>query len=287
MADDHRPRNASLRSRIAQNFTLSWTYPLRGIYHFATNRSLWPLLQAKLIPLALLSLCVTLLLFLFAYLPQVALLAVFHRSGSAWVNGTFLVLSEASLIVTLFFEAFFVDKTQVDIVDAVLVARGHRELVANTRAVDAEEPDCYKCLGPRDKGAEYYPFSIRQITELVILLPLNLVPYVGVPLFLLATGYRAGPLQQWRYYKLKGFDRKQRKKYINTKSRRWQMTWFGSMGLVLQLIPVASLLFLLTTAVGTGLWAADLEDAENRKAQSARAQQDPETTVPAPYSDHA
>ncbi|KAG8629328.1 hypothetical protein KVT40_003193 [Elsinoe batatas] len=256
----------------------------QGIYHFALNRSLWPLLQAKLIPLAILSLFVTLILFLFAYLPQVALLAVFHRAGSAWVNGTFLVLSEASLVVSLFFEAFFVDKTQVDIVDAVLVARGHRDFVANTRPIDAEETDCVKCLGPRDKGAEYYPFSLRQIVELVILLPLNLVPYVGVPMFLLATGYRAGPLQQWRFYKLKGFDRKQRKAYIKNKSTRWQLTWFGTVGLLLQLIPVASLLFLLTTAVGTGLWAADILDAEQRGAQSNQEREGPNTAQEA-YSD--
>ncbi|PSK46434.1 hypothetical protein B9Z65_5402 [Elsinoe australis] len=280
---DQRQAHTSFKKRISQNFTLSWTYPLKGVYHFATNQSLWPLLQAKLIPLAILSLFTTLILFLFAYLPQVALLAIFHRTGSAWVNGTFLVLSEASLIVSIFFEAFFVDKTQVDIVDAVLVARGHRDLVANTRPVDADEPDCLKCLGPRDKGAEYYPFSLRQITEFIILLPLNLVPYVGVPLFLFATGYRAGPLQQWRYYKLKGFDKKQRRQYIKTKSRRWQMTWFGTMGLLLQLVPVASLLFLLTTAVGSGLWAADLQDAGNR--QSAQDDQEVDAPVPA-YSDN-
>ncbi|KAF4554658.1 Hypothetical protein D9617_4g004130 [Elsinoe fawcettii] len=283
---EQRRGNASLRQAIKRNFTLSWTYPLKGIYFFAINRSLWPLLQAKLIPLAILSLFVTLILFLFAYLPQVALLAVFHRTGSAWVNGTFLVLSEASLIVAIFFEAFFVDKTQVDIVDAVLVAKGHRDIVANTRPVDAEESDPVKCLGPRDKGAEYYPFSLRQIVELVILLPLNLVPYVGVPLFLLATGYRAGPLQQWRLYKLKGFNKKQRKEYINNKSRRWQMTWFGSVGLLLQLIPVASLLFLLTTAVGTGLWAADIFDAEKRRAQAGGDDEHPDVG-PEAYSDNA
>lgn len=43
----------------------------------------------------------------------------------------------------------------------------------------------------------YGPFSFRQIAEFVILLPLNFVPYFGVPLFLFLTGYRAGPLQHW------------------------------------------------------------------------------------------
>ncbi|KAF2152622.1 hypothetical protein K461DRAFT_294274 [Myriangium duriaei CBS 260.36] len=276
-----------LRDLISRNFTLSWTYPLQGIAHFARNRSLWPLLKARLIPLAVLSLCTTLLLFLLTYLPQVAFLAVFHRAGSAWLNGTFLVLSEANLIVVIFFEAFLVDKTQVDIVDAVLIQRGHRALVERTRPVDVDEPDCVKCLGPRDKGAEYAPFSLRQIVEFVLLLPLNLVPYVGVPLFLLGTGYRAGPLQQWRYYKLKGFDKKQRKAYIKEKSHKWQMMWFGSVALLLQLIPVASLIFLLTTAVGTALWAADLEEAAARTRGRTSAVDGEPDGQPPPFADEA
>ena len=233
----------------------------------------------------MLSLGTTLLLFLLTYLPQVAFLAVFHRKGSAWLNGTFLVLSEANLIVVIFFEAFLVDKTQVDVVDAVLIQRGHKALVENTRPIDASEPDCLKCLGPRDKGAEYAPFSLRQIVEFVLLLPLNLVPYVGVPLFLLGTGYRAGPLQQWRYFKLKGFTKKQRRAYIKEKSHKWEMMWFGSVALLLQLIPVASLFFLITTAAGTGLWAADLEDAAARStARSSDTDNQPDGQPP-PYVD--
>jgi hypothetical protein len=49
------------------------------------------------------------------------------------------------------------------------------------------------------------------------------VPYVGVPLFLLLTGYRAGPLQHWRYFNLLGYDRKQRNAAISR--RRWEYTW--------------------------------------------------------------
>ena len=209
-----------------------------------------------------------------------AFLAIFQRRGSAWLNGTFLVLSEANLIVVLFFEAFFVDKTQVALVDAVLVGRGHADLVRALRTVDDQGENELLALGPRDRGAEYAPFSFRQIIELFLLLPLNLVPYVGVPLFLLGTGYRAGPLQQWRYYQLKGFDKKQRRAYLSVKSHKWQMMWFGTVSLLLQLLPVLSLLFLLTTAVGTGLWAADVED--NRR--NLQGTEDPQEQY-APFTD--
>jgi hypothetical protein len=57
-------------------------------------------------------------LFIFAYLPQVAFLAIF-QGELAWFNAVFLVLGEAATIITLLFEAFFVDETLVKIFDAV------------------------------------------------------------------------------------------------------------------------------------------------------------------------
>ena len=84
-----------------------------------THRYLWPLLEGRLVPCLILSIAVLATLFFWTYLPQVAFLALFQRKGSAWVNGTFLVLSEGGLIVAILFEGFLVDPTQVDIFDAV------------------------------------------------------------------------------------------------------------------------------------------------------------------------
>lgn len=193
---------------------------------------MWSLLKARLLPLTLLSLCVLAILFVTVYIPQVALLLLFHGRDSAWVNGTFLVLGEANLVIALLFEAFLVDKTQVDSFDAVLVATGHADLVRARRPVSDEEGNPLQRLGPRERGATFAPFSFRQIVEFVILLPLNLIPYAGVPLFLLLTGYRAGPLLQFRYHELKGLTKKERRAFIRTKSMRWQYMWFGTVYLV-------------------------------------------------------
>src|SRR5258708_399031 len=70
----------------------------QGIYYFATHRFLHPLIRARLIPCFLLSIFVLALLFTFTYLPQVAWLALFHRRGSAWFNGTILVLGESAAV---------------------------------------------------------------------------------------------------------------------------------------------------------------------------------------------
>ncbi|KAF2201675.1 hypothetical protein GQ43DRAFT_415305 [Delitschia confertaspora ATCC 74209] len=256
-------------------------YPFKGIIFFMTHPFLYPLAKARLIPAVLLSLFILINLFIWTFIPQVAFLALFHRGGSAWVNGTFLVLGEGAAIMALLFEAFLVDETQVDIFDSVLVYKGFEDLVTDFRPVAAEGDDPVKRLGKPTRSSVYGPFSVRQIVEFVVFLPLNLIPYVGVPLFLFLTGYRAGPLQHWRYFKLLGFDKKQRNAFV--KRRTWQYTWYGVVYLLLQLVPVLSMLFLLTAAVSSALWAADLEIERRNLAVRIQTGQeyrdDPEDTV--------
>lgn len=174
----------------------------------------------------LLSIFVLTNLFLFTYLPQVAFLAIW-QGRSAWFNGTILVLGEGAAIVGLLFEAFFVDETQVDTFDSVLLNQGYEDLIAGNRPVNPDEEgqlDALSRLGKPVRKAQYAPFSFRQILEFVIFLPLNFVPFVGVPLFLVLTGYRAGPLLMWRYFALRGFTKKERNAYI--RRRKWSYAWY-------------------------------------------------------------
>lgn len=138
------------------------------------------------------------------------------------------------------------------------MAKGCDDLVSASRPVDSEEADPVKALGKPVHSAVYAPFSLRQIVEIVIFLPLNFIPVVGIPVFLILTGYRAGPFNHWRLFKLRGYDKEERKAFI--KKRQLKYTWFGTVALVLQLIPVLQMFFLLTNAAGSALWAAKLED---------------------------
>jgi hypothetical protein len=78
----------------------------QGIVFFIAHPFLYPLLKARLLPAFLLSTFIILNLFFWTYLPQVAFLALFQRNGSAWVNGTFLVLGEGAAVTALLFESF-------------------------------------------------------------------------------------------------------------------------------------------------------------------------------------
>jgi uncharacterized protein involved in cysteine biosynthesis len=207
-------------------------------------------------------------LFIWTYLPQVAFLAIFHGPG-AWLNATFLVLGEGAVIVAILFEAAFVDETLVDVFDGVLVNEGLEDLVGQARILDREAGNAVKMLGKPTKSAIYSPFSFRQIIEFVVFLPINLIPVAGVPLFLVLTGYRAGPLHHWRYFKLLGYSKKEKQQYI--KSKQMSYTGFGMVALALQLVPVLSMFFLLTTAAGSALWVVKLE----RARRAAPAEQVP------------
>ncbi|KAL7770900.1 hypothetical protein CFE70_000839 [Pyrenophora teres f. teres 0-1] len=220
------------------------SYLIKGIVFFLFHPFLHPLLKARLLPAFLLSVFVYFNLFFWTLLPQVLFLKLFHTVGSAWVNAVFLVLGEGAAVVALLFESFLVDESQVDIFDAVLIYKGYEDLVRQHRPVtDDALNDPVRRLGKPTRSSVYAPFSFRQIAEFVILLPVNFIPYVGVPVFLLLTGYRAGPFQHWRYFQLLGYDRKRRNAAIKT--------------------PASS-----------ALWAADLERA--RREQEANLAQAPQ-----------
>lgn len=132
-----------------------------------------------------------------------------------------MVLGEGAAVVALLFEAFFVDETLVDIFDAVMIHKGFETLVAQKRALDPNTDDPVKKLGKPTVSAVYSPFSFRQIIEFVVLLPLNLIPVAGVPMFLVLTGYRAGPFHHWRYFQLLDFSKDHRKRFIRNRKLKY------------------------------------------------------------------
>ncbi|EKD14919.1 uncharacterized protein L3040_003867 [Drepanopeziza brunnea f. sp. 'multigermtubi'] len=277
---------AAVLQPIRNVVSASALYPFKGIWYFGAHREFWPLFGRRLIPLLFTSIVVLGLLFTFTYLPQVAFLAIFH-GPVAWFNAAFLVLGEGQILIALLFEALLVDETLVNVFDGILIREGLIDLVSPSRILYHDAPNSVKMLGKPTSSAIYSPFSFRQIFEFIFFLPLNLVPIIGTPFFLLITGARAGPLHHYRYFKLRCLTGKQKKNEI--RSRRWKYTWFGTVALMLQLVPVLSMFFLLTTAAGSALWAVKLEEQKRLIAEAPVPVPGPmtdEEAPPPPYADN-
>lgn len=106
----------SKTASIAKDIVLSggWAYPLRGIIYFITHPSLYRAVAPVLLKCILASIAITLGLFVFTYLPQVAFCAVF--SGPlAFVAAATLVFSEAYALILLVSKIFFLGRAQDNI----------------------------------------------------------------------------------------------------------------------------------------------------------------------------
>ncbi|MBE3047332.1 EI24 domain-containing protein [Candidatus Bathyarchaeota archaeon] len=154
------------------------------------------------------------------------------------------------------------------------------DMILAHRVLNLEAPDAVKALGKPTSPAVYTPWSIKQMVELVVCLPLNLIPVVGTPAFILITGSRLGKLAHHRWFQLRGLDKKETKAEI--RKRSWEYLWFGTVAMVLELIPVLSLFFLLTTTAGAAMLAARLEE-ETRRGQ-VYYEDDLEAAIPPPQA---
>ncbi|KAI6783655.1 uncharacterized protein J7T54_005684 [Emericellopsis cladophorae] len=233
------------------------SYPLRGIWFFVRSGEYWPLFFGRLLPLSLISCLVYLILFTFAFLPQLAFLAIFQGRG-AWVNATFLVLGEGLVIIQGLFEGFFVDECRVDVFDATLIKLSWTDLVSPHRVLYPDAPNAVKMLGKPTSSAVYTPWSIVQIVELACCLPLNFIPWFGTPMFVIITGTRLGKLSHYRWFQLRGFSKQERK--VEAKRLAWEDVWFGTVAMILELIPILSFFFLLTTTAGAAMWTVRIEE---------------------------
>ncbi|KAI8948153.1 hypothetical protein F4801DRAFT_592045 [Xylaria longipes] len=260
------------------------SYPLRGIYYFLRHPAFYPLFLGRLLPLSIVSTLVYMILFIFTFLPQLAFLALFH-GRAAWLNAVVLVLGEGLVIIQGLFEGFFVDECRVDVFDATLINEDLEHLVAPHRLLFPDAPNSVKKLGKPTSAAVYQPWSLIQIVELIVCLPLNLIPYFGTPAFIIITGARLGTFAHYRWFELRGLNKKERKLAI--RNRSWEYTWFGTTAMILELIPILSLFFLLTSTAGSAIWAAKLEQRGRVSSEAPREvlEQDPDEPPP-PYVDN-
>jgi len=234
----------------------AYLYPIKGIFYFLTHRSLWKPLLSKLVPTMSLSVGVIAFMFIFTYLPQLAVL-VFVNGPLAAFTTIVLTLSESSTIITLLSKTFLIQDALVDTFDGVLVARNQTAVLSEGRQLNAGHfNDPIAKLGKLLKSP-FEKYTPTALIRYVMYLPLNFIPVVGTVIFVLLQGRTRGNSVHTRYFQLKKWSNSQREAWLKENTAPY--TAFGTVATLLELIPVASILFAFTNTVGAALWAADIE----------------------------
>lgn len=190
----------------------AYLYPFKGVLYFLTHRDLWRPLMSKIAAVLTTSIGVTTFMFVFAYVPQMAIMA-FTSGPAAAISAALLTLSESSTIVNLLSRTFFIEDALTDTFDGTLVSKECVNLVSEGRQVKAGG-DSMARLGKLVKKP-FAKFTPNAIIRYLIYLPLNFIPIVGTAIFIILQGKRAGPTSHQRYFQLKEWSNRQREIHID------------------------------------------------------------------------
>ncbi|GAP89912.1 putative protein family protein [Rosellinia necatrix] len=241
----------------------SYWYPLRGIFYFLTHRALWKPFTSQLLPTLALAGGVTAAMFFFAYLPQLALL-VLVNGPLAVVTTVLLVLNESSAIVNIIARNFLLQDAILDTFDGTLVSRDSAGIVSEGRQLKSGG-DPIARLGKLLKS----PFSKltpKAFIRYVMYLPLNFIPVAGTVIFILLQGRSRGKSVHGRYFQLKGWSSSQQRDWLHQHNGPY--TAFGTIAVLLEMVPIISTFFAFTNTVGAALWAVDIEQKSAGMASS-------------------
>ncbi|GAA5878548.1 hypothetical protein JCM8547_008790 [Rhodosporidiobolus lusitaniae] len=243
---------ANLGSQAARSG--AYLFPFLGVAYLASHPRLVENLKPIIVKSITMSVATLAVLFTFTYFPQVAVLAVI--SGPlAFIAAVPLVLAESYAVILFLHRTFLTPAISEKIFDAVLLQKGHDDLVAKGRALDKKGGSV--SLGKSLLRPVTSKFSAQGLVRYLVTLPLNFIPGVGTAIFLLLNGRKAGPAAHARYFQLKEWDKQTRNKFVEERSAAY--TSFGAASLLLGLIPVVGPAFAFTSAAGAALWAADME----------------------------
>lgn len=187
---------------------------VQGILYLVSHRELRRPLFNRLVPTLTMGTCITLGMFLFTYIPQLAVL-VFTSGPIAALTTILLVLSESSTLTMVLSKAFLIEDAIIDTFDGTLVEKGEAALVAKERTVKSRGAgDAIARLG-KLMGKPFAKFTPSAMIRYFMYLPLNFIPVVGTVMFVALQGRRYGPSAHSRYFQLKGMSKGQREQYVD------------------------------------------------------------------------
>lgn len=225
------------------------TYAVQGILYFLSHPRLWLTSLCPILMTLVVAAVSVIGLFAIGLYPQAELLEdAGVPAGLSWLIAVIMVVVEIFLVTLIYSLAVvgcFMDK----IFEQVMKNRGFGKLVEN----ESKHSSCARACGACCRVSLWL-----RIVVLIVTLPLNLIPIVGT----LAWIWLNGTILAWEYhlyyFELKGFAYAEQKQFID--ERKAQYSSFGMQAMFLEMIPFAGSLFLFTNAVGSALFAADLEE---------------------------
>lgn len=135
------------------------------------------------------------------------------------ISTAFLVLTESSTITNYLARTFLLKDALLDTFDGTLLSEGQESLVSNGRHLHPSG-DAVSRLGevidhekPVEKK-EREQITVASLLKQLAYLPLNFIPVVGTVLYVFVHGKKMGPELHGRYFRLKGWDAKKVKEWV-------------------------------------------------------------------------
>ncbi|RHZ81322.1 hypothetical protein Glove_121g83 [Diversispora epigaea] len=233
------------------------SYPFKGIKFFFSH---WTLIRRILLAFFLtliVSIVVIGLTFGFLFALQVALFtAMFIPPPFSIILAVIACVLEAAIFIIIF-NLIATPFWQDALYDDVLKLRGLESLLDGPNNIS--EATLF-CRGIKS-GLE---LIVLQIITLIILLPINSIPFIGTIAYCYINGWPLAWSQQIHYQiDIKGLSVKEAR-HLAWKDRK-DYTRFGAMCVFLQLFPGLNLLFIWTNVVGAALWTSDIIIEERKR----------------------
>ncbi|GJJ71227.1 CysZ protein [Entomortierella parvispora] len=241
------------------------SYPVQGVMYFIGHPQLITSILCPIIMTILWAIAAT--IFAFAYLLKVqahALIRVNCPAGLAWFVCVIFVLLELALMILLFY-LIILPIYQDGLFDRVLKLRGLRHVLEQNKGNGV-----VKCMRGVQGGLL---IVFIQIIVLLLTLPLNLVPVLGQVIYAGINGWILTFGMRFHYdVEIRNYSVSQSKS--EAWKRRSDFVGFGGIAVLLELIPLANLLFMWTNIVGCALWVAD--EIEKAERTTMAQQQEPQ-----------
>lgn len=130
-------------------------------------------------------------MFVFTYVPQLAIL-VFVNGPLAVFTTVLLILNESSTIINFVSRSYLLQEALLDTFDGTLLSRDEDGIVKEGRQVRPGSDPMQK-LGKILKNP-FERFSPKALIRYLVYLPLNFIPIVGTGIFILLQGMSTEPL---------------------------------------------------------------------------------------------